>query len=289
MFAVAESTLLLFDTALHCIGVVILAAVAFRWARSGAWRNPLEPLDLPGDGPGLGHLLVVFAAYFLLGLGLLRAVGIDPDAARRSGSHDWHLAQCIDAGARLVVSVLIIAILHRHRPFRTSVDPPLGLSDTVGVGCGAVLVILPIAYLQLQTGQILWQWLEPGAEQPIHDVLEAVEKSAWGSAGIVQLTLAAVVAAPIAEELFFRGLLLQMIWRYLGHAWLAIVLSGAAFGFIHHQQPQDVLPLVTMGVILGYVRVRYRSLPACVLMHALFNARTMAFVLLNPEMARSGW
>ncbi|MBU0616183.1 MAG: CPBP family intramembrane metalloprotease, partial [Planctomycetes bacterium] len=140
-----------------------------------------------------------------------------------------------------------------------------------------------------QTGQIVWRWLEPGAEQPIHAVLEAVEKSAWGLGGIAQLTLAAIVVAPIAEELFFRGLLLQTIWRYLGHAWLAIVLSGAAFGFIHHEQPQDVLPLVTMGVILGYVRVRYRSLPACVLMHALFNARTMAFVLLNPEMVRSGW
>jgi membrane protease YdiL (CAAX protease family) len=46
---------------------------------------------------------------------------------------------------------------------------------------------------------------------------------------------------------------------------------------------------VTMGVILGYVRVRYRSLPACILIHALFNARTMVLVLLNPEMVRSNW
>jgi membrane protease YdiL (CAAX protease family) len=44
-----------------------------------------------------------------------------------------------------------------------------------------------------------------------------------------------------------------------------------------------------MGVILGYVRVRYRSLTACILIHALFNGRTMLFAWLNPELVRSGW
>ena len=289
MLAVGEFTLLLIDTGLHCFGVIVFAAVAFRWARSGAWRNPLEPLEFTGDGPGLGHLVAVVAAYLLLGVGLVRAAGIDPDAARLSGSHDWHLAQCIDAGARLAVCVLIVVILRRHRTFRTPGAPALGPPGVAAVSCGAVLIILPIAYLQLQMGQIVWWWLEPGAEQPIHAVLEAVETSVWGPWGAVQLTLGAVVAAPIAEELLFRGLMLQMLWRYLGHAWLAIVLSGLAFGLIHHEQPQDVLPLLTMGVILGYVRVRYRSLPACILIHALFNARTMVFVLLNPEMVRSNW
>ncbi len=293
MLAVGEFTLLLIDTGLHCFGVIVFAAVAFRWARSGAWRNPLEPLDLPADGPGLGHLLAVFAAYvglaFGLGIMLVRAGQIDQTEAQLTGSHDWHLARCIEDAARLAACLLIIVILRHYRAFRTPGAFALGPFGVVGVACGAVLIILPIVYLQLQMGQVVWWWLEPDAEQPIHPVLEAVETSVWGPWGAVQLTLGAVVAAPIAEELLFRGLLLQTLWRYLGHAWLAIVLSGLAFGLIHHEQPQDVLPLVTMGVILGYVRVRYRSLPACILIHALFNARTMVFVLLNPEMVRSNW
>ena len=105
----------------------------------------------------------------------------------------------------------------------------------------------------------------------------------------VQLSLSAVVVAPIAEEVFFRGLLLPALWRQLGNVWVAVVLSGAAFGAIHVQLPQSVVPLITMGVILGYVRVHYRSLTACVLVHGLFNARTMTLVLLNPEMVQSGW
>ena len=47
------------------------------------------------------------------------------------------------------------------------------------------------------------------------------------------------------------------------------------------------LPLMTLGVLLAYVRVRFRSLTACVVAHAVFNARTMAFALLNPEMIRA--
>lgn len=293
MPATSHSTLLLIDTGLLCAGVLAFAVVVIRWARSGAWRNPLEPLALPDDGPRLEHLVAVFAAYYALfyGLGtaLVRAGQIDPTEAGSIGSHDWHLMRCADDFAKLVACVLIVLILCRHRPFVARDARVLGISGTIVVGCGAVLGLLPLAHLQHLTGQIVWLWLEPGAEQPVHPVLEAVETSAWGAGGLAQLTLGAVVVAPIAEELFFRGLLLQLIWRHLGHAWLAIAMSGVAFGLIHHPQPQAVLPMVTMGLVLGYVRVRYRSLSACALVHALFNARTMVYVLLSPELARNGW
>jgi len=154
---------------------------------------------------------------------------------------------------------------------------------------GAVLIIFSISYTQLQTGAAIWRWIVPDAVLPEHPVLEAIEHSAWGGWGAVQLTLTAIVFAPLAEELFFRGLLLQTFWRHLGHAWLAIALSATAFGLIHITQPQNVLPLVSMGIILGYVRMRLRSLTACVVIHALFNTRTMLFVLLNPELARQPW
>jgi membrane protease YdiL (CAAX protease family) len=292
MLALGESTLLLVDAALHCGGACVLAVLALRWARRGTWRNPLGPLEPPVGGPGFEHVLGVFVTYvalaFSLGLVLIRTGQLDPEAARLSGSHDWHLAQCVDVGARLATSALVLAILRRHRSFPAGDRRPTGRPGLLGVGCAAALVILPIAYLQLHTGQIIWRWLEPGAEQPIHAVLEAIETSAWGLAGKAQLTLTAIMVAPLAEELFFRGLLLQTFWRYLGQAWLAIALSGVAFGLIHNEQPQAVLPMMTMGVILGYVRVRYRSLTTCVLVHALFNARTMIYVLLAPEMAYSG-
>ena len=289
MVVVSEVTLLLIDTTLRGAGTCFLALVAFRWYRDGSWRNPLEPLTFTGAGPTIGHVLGVLAAYFLLAMSLLRLANVDSELVQLSGSHAWHVAQSIDAGVKLVLSAVILAILHGYKPFRADNRASLGLPGLLGVSLVTVLIILPVAYLQLQTGQIVWYWLRPAAAQPIHAVLEALESSAWGDWGIVQLTVIAVIVAPLAEELFFRGLLLQTLWRYLDHAWLAIVLSGVLFGLIHHEQPQDVIPLVTMGIILGLVRVRYRSLWVCVAIHGLFNARTMTFVLLNPDLARASW
>ena len=255
-------TLLLVDRALRGVGTLLFAIVLIGWLRDEHWRNPLSQLDFTGKGPGLVHVVGVLVTFFGLALAMSRLIGIDADALEVRGS---------------------------HRPCRAGGGPRSGLLGLLGAGGAAVLIILAITGLQLQTGQTVWRWLEPEAQQPVHSVLEALERSTWRHWGVLQLTIAAVVVAPIAEELFFRGLLLQTLWRYLGHAWLAIALSGAAFGLIHHQQPQDVLPLITMGVILGYVRVQYRSLPTCILVHALFNARTMLFALLNPETARSSW
>lgn len=282
-------TLLLVDRALRGVGTLLFAVVLIGLLRDERWRNPLSQLDFTGKGPGLVHLVGVLVVFFGLALGVSWAAGIDPELSRVHGSHDWHLAGCVEDGAKLAASGLIVLILQRYRPFRNGVGPRSRLPGLLGAGGAAVLIILAITGLQLQTGQTVWRWLEPEAQQPIHPVLEAFERTSWGHWGVLQLTIAAVIVAPIAEELFFRGLLLQTLWRYLGHAWLAITLSGVAFGLIHHRQPQDVLPLITMGVILGYVRVRYRSLPACILAHSLFNARTVLFALLCPETARSGW
>jgi len=234
------------------------------------------------------HVFGVLAAYLFL-LVLLKLIVIDAQAPWVRGSHDWHLAQCVDVGAKLGAGLLMVLILHHYRLFGGQrFARRLGVGRSLLVAVVAVMIIMPVAYLQLRMGQVIWDWLEPSATPPIHAVLEALENSAWGGWGTVQVAIAAVIVAPLAEELFFRGVLLQSIASALHHAWLAILLSAVAFGLIHYGQPQDVLPLVTMGVILGYVRVRYGSLSACVLIHALFNARTIAFALLNPETVRSG-
>lgn len=283
-------TLELVDRALRVAGTLLFAIAALRLVRTGRWRNPLSQIEFGGGGPTLAHLVGVTAIFYLILFVGTQASGIDSEAMKTPGSRDWHVARCIEDGAEVVASILIVVILRRcGAPYRGAVGCRTGIWTVLSVGGTGVLIILAITNVQLQAGQVVWHWLQPEAQQPIHSVLEALEHTAWGTWGTVQLTIAAIIIAPLAEELFFRGLLLQTLWGYTGHAWPAIALSGVAFGLIHNQQPQDVLPLATMGAILGYVRVRYRSLPACMLIHALFNGRTMLFVLLCPEAARIGW
>lgn len=285
-----ELTLVLSDAALRVVGALVIAWAAFRLIRGGAWRDPLDTRDFRRQGVTILEVAGVFVLYVLLSVLLVRLFRVLPAnaPAPEPGSHSWHVLQGIDTLAKLVCSALMIRLL-----LRTHVFPAPFFGRRVGkivlLACGTTLAILPLAFLQLQAGQIIWYWINPAAQPPIHDVLKAFEQSAWGGWGKLHLIVAAVVVAPLAEELFFRGMLLEMIWGYAGHAWIAIVLTGVAFGLIHQQQPQDVLPLATMGIILGYVRVRYRSLSVCVLTHALFNARTILMVLLNPDLARQTW
>lgn len=91
----------------------------------------------------------------------------------------------------------------------------------------------------------------------------------------------AVILAPIVEELLFRGLLLPALSRQLGSQWLGILVSGAAFGLIHWPLYQNVASLMLFGVVLGYVYVRSGSLTLAILIHAVFNAKTIAWLLIG--------
>lgn len=87
-----------------------------------------------------------------------------------------------------------------------------------------------------------------------------------------------VVGAPIFEEFVFRAWLLERLGRDLP-AWAALVLSTGAFVAAH--LPQSILEwvvLFTAGLVLGLLWWRTRSLVACVIAHALYNAVLLASV-----------
>ena len=292
MPVVSEMTLLPIDAALRCVGGVVLGWWMIRASRRGELRNPLAGQELVRVGPGplmVGAVFLVFVLLLTVAALVCKALGVDADRSRIPGSGDWHALQVAQDVAKLLISLLMVAIAARCRPFPAGSRFAGGAGRLWKLAAGGVLVLLAVVYLQLYAGQIVWHWLQPDAVQPVHVVLRAFQESAWGRWGAVQLLVSALVIAPVSEELFFRGMLLGMFWRISGRAWLSVALSAVGFGLIHASQPQAVLPLATMGLILGYLRLRYRSLTLCVLIHALFNARTMIVVLLNPDLAGNGW
>jgi membrane protease YdiL (CAAX protease family) len=189
----------------------------------------------------------------------------------------------VEIAARLAVVAAMIWILRQRPSFATRAGA--GPAAEVAAGVLAGLIIVAVCTVQLRTAALVWQWANPGQVLPVHPVLQAAQSRVWSTWGIVQLLVLTVVAAPLSEELFFRGLVLQAAWRYTGHAWNSILLSAVLFGLIHGSRPQDILPLCTMGLALGYLRLRTRSLTACVMAHGLFNARTMVITLFCPEVA----
>jgi len=86
------------------------------------------------------------------------------------------------------------------------------------------------------------------------------------------LILALLVAAPIFEELFFRGFLLSGFSRTFLQPGGAVVVTSLAWSSIHVQYDvYGILTIFASGVILGFARLKTNSTLTTIIMHALMN------------------
>lgn len=91
--------------------------------------------------------------------------------------------------------------------------------------------------------------------------------------------LAVVIAAPVAEELLFRGLLTEMLRRHMGSV-AAVILSSAVFALMH-LQPAVMIDAFLAGLALCYIYLLTRSIYACILLHIFNNAIAMSMQVLE--------
>jgi membrane protease YdiL (CAAX protease family) len=82
--------------------------------------------------------------------------------------------------------------------------------------------------------------------------------------------LAAVLIAPICEEIFFRGFVFAGFLRSMPLVW-AIILSALLFA-VAHADPGSFAVLFFIGLALAFLRWRTRSLWPGILLHLLNNA-----------------
>lgn len=103
---------------------------------------------------------------------------------------------------------------------------------------------------------------------------------------IGSVTLAAVVGAPLAEELVFRVILQGAIEQV--RPVTAVVAVAVLFSAIHANslaRIPDALGLFPLAMVLGIVYQRTHSYPAVVIIHMLFNASNLAMALLTHDAA----
>jgi uncharacterized protein len=92
--------------------------------------------------------------------------------------------------------------------------------------------------------------------------------------GGMATTMAACVLAPVLEEMLFRGIVLRgFLQRYARRQ--AILGSAVLFGAAHLNLYQFVVGLV-MGVLLGWLYERTRSLIPCIALHGAYNSGLFA-------------
>ena len=134
-------------------------------------------------------------------------------------------------------------------------------------GIGGYLVALPLVVVVSLINQQLWQG-QGGSNPILFLALQSQDKLA-----LALFFITASIAAPVFEEIVFRGFLLPSITRYLP-VWGAVIVSSLVFSFAHLSL-SEVLPLTTLGIVLGFVYMRSQNLLSSILLHSLWNSGTL--------------
>lgn len=149
--------------------------------------------------------------------------------------------------------------------------PERGLWRSMGLG----LALAVPAWIGAQLiGVVVYRLLE------LVDLVPEVglAEEALSRADPVIVIVALVVIAPVAEEVFFRGVVYNAWLREYGTR-AAIFGSAILFGFIHGSAFL-FLPIAALGVVLALLYRATGSLPATIALHAGYNGITVALVLL---------
>lgn len=140
-------------------------------------------------------------------------------------------------------------------------DVPIGIA----IGVASQLILVPLVTLPVF---IFTDADREALEAPARELTERAQ-----GPGVLILVLVVVVAAPLAEEVFFRGMLQRTLARSLP-IWAVVLITSVLFGISHFQALQ--LPaLVAFGVVLSVLAHRTGRLGLPIWAHVGFNATTV--------------
>lgn len=189
-----------------------------------------------------------------------------------------------DLTGSIFVPVLAAALL-------AVVMPCVGASWWHGQSLAATFDLrpgLPVVLIGLASGALAWlpasvlADLSSRLRPPGPEYLEFLTTHLPTTTGGMVMAYAAVgLAAPLAEELVFRGLLYRAARSRWG-AGGAAVLTSLFFG-VAHWEPWALFGLVGLGLLLCWLYERTGSLLAPMLAHSVHNVVSLTVMLRNRE------
>ncbi|MDB4618535.1 CPBP family intramembrane metalloprotease [Akkermansiaceae bacterium] len=95
---------------------------------------------------------------------------------------------------------------------------------------------------------------------------------------LLAITFSAVIVAPIAEEVIFRGYLYPVAKRY-SEKWFATIFSAMLFGVVH-MNLLGLPMLILIGLALVLLYEKTGSIWPCILCHMAFNGFSIGMIFL---------
>ena len=145
--------------------------------------------------------------------------------------------------------------------------PKVGIKDVVSVkSVIATLCIVAGLYFFTNAFMTLADKIMPKAMEEYEMLIQ--------TAGLVSnpaiTIIYAIILGPILEEFCFRGVTYGLLEKAGAKPGIAILVSSLLFGAIHLILIQ-VLYAAFLGLFLGFLRYKYRSIKITIVIHILFN------------------
>ncbi|MEM9565256.1 MAG: CPBP family intramembrane glutamic endopeptidase [Actinomycetota bacterium] len=154
--------------------------------------------------------------------------------------------------------------------------PMLDFDLRVSPAQAAMAAVIGVA-MQLAVLPPLYWVIERFVTTDPSETAEAIVGAADGLLDVVLLVFAVVIMAPLAEEWFYRGMVLSSLVRRIGPI-AGAVISSAVFALIHLEL--ILLPgLFLLALVLAWLTMRIGRVGVAIVAHLAFNATTVVQLL----------
>jgi len=193
---------------------------------------------------------------------------------------EWPIALYVLVAASMGYGpVLLFGVWASRRWGHSSLRADSGLFARRGdIGWGPLTWVACLA-AQVVVAIIVTQW-----DIPFTSNIEPVDDLSINRGYVIALLVTAVVAAPVIEEMIFRGLVLRGFLSRMGRT-PAVGLQGLLFGCAHFDPARGlgniglILVLSGVGVVLGASEYLVRRIGPTIIAHAIINGLAMTLAL----------
>jgi membrane protease YdiL (CAAX protease family) len=267
---------ILLDQLLAIFGAIVL----LMWTMRILVGFPrVSPLHRPSYAFREDAVLLAMLAYFVAAMilsGLMKSIGRTSDQVLtglvvNNGSQLCGIAACVFLAARRApggIRWFMGSQLGAETERKRSAWPETLCLIIVAVGICPLVRDATAAFILR---------IDPGFKFESHPALKALEAGGLSQARAVALWIGAALIAPVAEEIFFRGILQNFLIGATKKVGLPITLSAAAFAAVHFSQLHAVPALFFLGVLLGVAYARTGTLLVPIVIHAAFNLKTLVW------------
>lgn len=142
----------------------------------------------------------------------------------------------------------------------------------------------PLIWISAVVCQVVVAAVVLAVDVPTSSNTEGIAEIDADRSYVIALLITAVVAAPIVEEMVFRGVVMRGLLARMGVV-ITIALQAVLFGLAHVDPVRGVgniglvLILSGVGVALGVAAFLLRRIGSVIIAHAIFNGVVLALVL----------